>query len=84
MYQENEGLVCFRCKQHKLGVEPEIYAEESHGEKKDSFSELYLGNRNYKRLREKQDGLSELQFGNDNYRRMRQKNIDLHNDFDNI
>jgi hypothetical protein len=54
MYQENEGLICFQCKPHNLGVKPEIYTTERNGdENQDSFSEIYLGNLNYRKMRQK-------------------------------
>lgn len=53
MYQDNEGLVCYRCKPHNLGVKPEIYATEQSDEKQDRFSDVYCGNINYRKMRQK-------------------------------
>lgn len=53
IYQEDEGIVCSRCKPHKqLAVKPEIYASEDYKDQK-SFSELYFGNINYRTMRQK-------------------------------
>lgn len=46
-----EGLVCFRCK--GLGAKREIYDSEEGPHDKSSFSDLYLGSANYKKLRKK-------------------------------
>jgi hypothetical protein len=52
IYQENEGLICFQCKPHNLGVKPEIYNAEKYDDKNQySFSEIYLGNTNYRKMR---------------------------------
>jgi len=46
-----EGLVCFRCK--GLGVKREIYDREDVPQEHGSFSELYFGRINYKKMRKK-------------------------------
>ncbi|HEY3094323.1 MAG TPA: hypothetical protein VGJ42_01050 [Nitrososphaera sp.] len=46
-----EGLVCFRCK--GLGAKREIYDREEGPQDPSSFSDLYLGSVNYKKLRKK-------------------------------
>ena len=46
-----EGLVCFRCK--GLGTKREIYDSEEGPQDNSSFSDLYIGNTNYKKMRKK-------------------------------
>ena len=46
-----EGLVCFWCK--GLGVKREIYDREDGPRDPGSFSDIYLGRSNYKRMRKK-------------------------------
>ena len=53
IHQENEGLVCFRCKPHNLGVKHEIYDNEKYEDSQDTFSNVYLGNINYRRMRQR-------------------------------
>jgi hypothetical protein len=45
------GIVCFRCK--GLGAKREIYDREEGVQDSSSFSDLYLGSANYKKLRKK-------------------------------
>jgi len=46
-----EGLVCFWCK--GLGAKREIYDREDGPRDPGSFSDIYLGSSNYKRMRKK-------------------------------
>jgi hypothetical protein len=46
-----EGIVCFRCK--GLGAKREIYDKEDGPRDRSSFSDLYLGSTNYKKMRKK-------------------------------
>ncbi|HXV45396.1 MAG TPA: hypothetical protein VD736_01860 [Nitrososphaera sp.] len=46
-----DGIVCFRCK--GLGAKREIYDSEKGPRDPGSFSDLYLGNTNYKKMRKK-------------------------------
>jgi hypothetical protein len=46
-----EGLVCFRCK--GLGTKREIYDREEGPPDSSSFSDIYLGSINYKKMRKK-------------------------------
>jgi len=46
-----DGLVCFRCK--GLGAKREIYDSEEGPHDPGSFSDLYLGRANYKKMRKK-------------------------------
>ena len=46
-----DGLVCFRCK--GLGAKREIYDSEEGPHDPSSFSDLYLGGTNYKKMRKK-------------------------------
>jgi len=84
IYQDNEGIVCYRCKPHKIGVEPEIYVEESHKDGQDDFSDFTFGSYSYRKLKMKQDRFTGLSIGNHNYKKMRQENIDLHSEIDTL
>ena len=55
IYSDADGMVCFRCKEHRLGVKPEIYDKEDYRENEPvkGFSELYFGNINYRKMRQK-------------------------------
>ena len=52
-----DGIVCFRCK--GLGTKREIYDSEDGPQDKSSFSDLYMGSTNYKKMRKK--NIDELQ-----------------------
>jgi hypothetical protein len=52
-----DGIVCFRCK--GLGAKREIYDREDGPQDKSSFSDLYIGGINYKKMRKK--NIDELQ-----------------------
>lgn len=47
----SDGIVCFRCK--GLGAKREIYDREDGPQDRSSFSDLYLGRANYKKMRKK-------------------------------
>ena len=47
-------MVCFRCKEHNLGVKSEIYDEEEYEEAlEQSYAEFCFGNINYRKMRQK-------------------------------
>lgn len=51
IYGDGDGLVCFRCK--GLGAKREIYDSEEGPRDPSSFSDLYLGSANYKKMRKR-------------------------------
>lgn len=47
----DDGIVCFRCK--GLGAKREIYDNEQGPQDPSSFSDIYLGQINYKKMRKR-------------------------------